>query len=112
MGRVTDADVERWAKAHDRLPEEAGFHAQDGLIVRRLDDGSVRVVVIAYKRVRGSALDEHGRAVHDVVGTMQEMIFSTILTPESWASIVSSVCARGETEGTWDEARRFHMNTH
>lgn len=34
--------------------------------------------------------------------------YATRLTPESWSSVVSSMCARGEHYETFQEALKFH----
>jgi hypothetical protein len=110
VARLTDAEAEAYAKKYDRLPDEIGFHVQDGLFFRRLDDGRVRISVIKYTRVRGSipSLRDESGTMREVVASVQEVIFSTIMTPESWASCMASVCARGEDSNTWEEAQRFH----
>jgi hypothetical protein len=91
--RVDDFDPRDVASVEDghvALSEEGGFHSQDGLFFRRLDDGRVRVSVVEFAPVRRA-------------------IFSTVLAPDVWASIAASVSHRDETFATWDEARRYHM---
>ncbi|HLQ47551.1 MAG TPA: hypothetical protein VK233_01165 [Candidatus Dormibacteraeota bacterium] len=109
MSRVNDADLEAFLKQRGDLPEEGGFHSQDGLFFRRLDDGRVRVTVVKYTPIRGSSVDEKGRYQNPIIGSAREAIFSTILTPEVWASIAASVSYRDENSTTWDEARMYHM---
>jgi hypothetical protein len=117
MARLTDAQAAEWAKEHDVLPEEVGFHVQDGLMLRRLDDGRVQLSVVSYRRMRGHAIPidkEHDplppgwNVSHKVVGSLIEVVFSTVLAPESWASCVASMCARGEDGTTWQQALAFH----
>ncbi len=62
------------------------YHARDGLFFERLADGSVRVTV------------------RD--GDVQR--FAAVLPPETWASVLAQVSARGETYDTWNEARQYH----
>jgi hypothetical protein len=66
------------------------FHFREGFYFSRATDGSVTI------RVAESA---HGDAP-----TLRE-----ITVPENeWASVLASVCARGESGETWQEAREFH----
>jgi hypothetical protein len=65
-----------------------GFHAKDGWFFRREDDGSVHI----------SAPDSMGPGAHQVV----------TLDADTWASVVASVSARGETADRFAKARRFH----
>ncbi len=63
------------------------FHVSNGLYFRRTDDGSVEVG-------RGPGFDDV-----EVIQTID---------PSSWASVVSSMCARGENHLTYTEALAFH----
>jgi hypothetical protein len=65
-----------------------GFHARDGWYFRREDDGSVHI----------TAPDSMGPGAHQVV----------TLDPETWASVVASVSARGDNVNTFIAAHRFH----
>lgn len=62
-----------------------GFHAQDGWYFERQPDGSVKI----------------SAAVHRCIET-------TVIGPDTWASIVASVSAAGETSTRWQQAREFH----
>jgi len=64
------------------------FHVGNGLFFRRTKDGSVDIG-------RGPDFEQV-----EVVQTID---------PSSWASVISSVCARGEDHETWQEAQQFHM---
>lgn len=66
------------------------FHVADGLFFRRSTDGSVEI---------GSGPD------FDHVAVIQTIDAS------SWGSVISSVCARGETYTTFRDAFDFHMRT-
>lgn len=59
-----------------------GFHVRDGLYFRREADGSVRVKL----------------------GDREVTV-----DPSSWGSVLASVCSRGETYETWQEAVHFHV---
>lgn len=64
------------------------FHVADGLFFRRAADGSVQIG-------RGPSFDE------------VEVVQS--IDANSWASVISSVCARGENHSTYTEALLFHQ---
>lgn len=64
------------------------FHWRDGNCFRRLDDGSVEV----FRKLK-----------HD---SPEEKIF--VIDRTSWASIVASVSEKGEGDGRFYEALRFH----
>ena len=63
------------------------FHARDGLYFERLADGSVKVRL---EPIGGGAPAE------------------AIVPADTWASVIATVCARGETADTWNEARQYH----
>lgn len=65
-----------------------GFHAKDMWFFRREDDGSVRI----------TAPDSMGPGAHQVV----------TLDASTWASVVASVSAQGETSDTYRAALDFH----
>ena len=71
------------------MGELDGFHATDGFIIKRVDSGSVRI-----RKYKDSFC--------------KELVMEITFDDAVWASIVSSVCARGETRESWDEARKFH----
>lgn len=73
------------------------FHWQNGWYFERLDDGSVRIYHQdpVSKRTAGE-------------GEFAEYDTCIDIHMDSWASIVASVCARGETGETWREALQFH----
>lgn len=62
------------------------YHAKDGLYFDRLEDGSVKVVVSVLNGIQ----------------------FETILEPNTWASVVASVCVKGEDSNTFYAAELFH----
>ena len=64
-----------------------GFHSKQGLFFRRDEDGNV--------------------IVRKVVGG--RVMFKITLDSNSWASVMASVCARGEDAFTFEEARQFHQ---
>lgn len=97
MSRVDDATLAGWLIERGNLPEEGGFHSQEGLFFRRLDDGRVRVSVVAYDQQ-----PNHAPPIH-------RLVFTTVLTPYVWASIAASAGYRDETAAVWDEALRYHM---
>jgi len=67
-------------------PIDSGFHWRDGWYFKRLDDGTVRVLLV------------HG-----------QQIYQHLIIPDNeWASIVCSVSADGETGERWQQARNFH----
>lgn len=67
---------------------ELGFHARDGWYFRRQADGAVRIL----------APDSLGPGAHQLVD----------LDANTWASVVASVSAVGESIETWREALAFH----
>lgn len=67
-------------------PEGGGFHAADGLFFTRLEDGGV--IVRRY--------EEHFDGA--------EPTFLLTFTPETWASVVASMEAGGETADSWQAA--------
>jgi hypothetical protein len=69
-------------------PEPTGFHARDGWFFRREPNGSVRL----------TAPDSLGAGARQTV----------VLDPDTWASVVASVCAVGEDSDTFRAARNFH----
>lgn len=71
--------------------DSPGFHAREGWYFRREDDGSVRIL----------APDSLGAGAHQLVA----------LDASTWASVVASVCARGETGETYRAALDFHGTT-
>lgn len=91
MGRIADADIPDIARQYGCLPEELGFHLQNGLIFRRLDDGRVQIVVIDYQP-----------------GHTATVLFKTVTDPSGWASVVASVSEQGEDYNRWMQAREFH----
>lgn len=66
----------------------AKFHYKDNWFFERLDDGSVKITN----------------------PTLLRGMLSVNLTvdPDSWASILASVSAQGETAESFQEARNFH----
>lgn len=68
--------------------DSPGFHARDGWCFRREDDGSVRIL----------APDSIGPGAHQMV----------TLDASTWASVVASVSAAGETGETYRCALGFH----
>lgn len=68
--------------------DSPGFHARDGWFFRRESDGSVRIL----------APDSLGPGAHQCV----------TLDPDTWASVVASVAASGESGETFRAAQRFH----
>lgn len=68
--------------------DNEGFHARDNWYFRREDDGSVRI----------TAPDSMGPGAHQVV----------TLDANTWASVVASVSADGQTTETFRAAGRFH----
>lgn len=62
------------------------FHAGHGLYFSRLMDGSVTIRI-------------------ESVGGLE---VERTVSPDTWASIMAAVCARGEDTDTWHEARQFH----
>ncbi len=79
-----------------------GFHSQDGLCFQRLEDGRVHVRLVV------PILDHSTETGYSL---SQAVTFQTILPAASWASVVASVSAKGETGETFNEALRWHDNT-
>jgi hypothetical protein len=75
------------------------FHAHSGLYFERRESGDV----VVSKRV--PVLDVAGRALNPPAFAVVEQ---WTLEDATWASVMASVSARGETGGTWQEAREFH----
>lgn len=73
-----------------------GLHAKDGFYFQRLDDGSVQVQ--HQKHYLG--MKEYQVECHEVAS----------FDPGTWASIVSSVSARGESDGRFYDALSFHQD--
>lgn len=69
--------------------EDLGFHVTDGFTVKRSDSGKVRI-----RKYKDSMC--------------KDLVFEMILQPSSWAFVVASVCARGETSETYHEQKKFH----
>lgn len=65
-----------------------GFHARDGWYFRREPDGTVRIL----------APDSLGPGANQRID----------LDANTWASVVASVSAAGETSETWRAALAFH----
>lgn len=70
-----------------------GFHSHDGWHWKRLASGEVQVVVVGGDATPGLP-----------AGNYVEMVIS----PATWASIVASVSASGETDGRFYRAQEFH----
>lgn len=68
--------------------ESPGFHAHSGWYFHRESNGSVRIL----------APDSLGPGAHQL----------GVFDPDTWASIVASVSASGETGDTWRAAKDFH----
>ncbi len=81
------------------------FHAQDGWFFRRNSDGSVTIALVS---------PPHG-AMFLVDGADDNAIDSAAvrvtLPSTSWASVMASVSAKGETADRFTEAARFHDAT-
>ncbi len=77
-------DIDRLAENEART--RGAFHWKDGWYFKRLPDGSVNVMF--YDR----------RYIHP----------DLTIDADSWASIVASVSARGETADSWQAIREFH----
>lgn len=73
------------------------FHARDGFFFERLGDGSVAISVEVPVR------DAMGKATGD-----RAMLHRIQLPENEWASVLASVCGKGEDGDTWAAARRFH----
>lgn len=67
---------------------QEGFHAKGGWFFRREDDGAVHI----------TAPDSMGPGARQVV----------TLDANTWASVVASVSAAGETGDSWRQALAFH----
>lgn len=65
------------------------FHVTDGFTAKRVDSGQVRL-----RKYTDSYLDR--------------ILFEITFSASVWASIVSSVCARGETSESYHEQKKFH----
>jgi hypothetical protein len=76
--------------------EVSTFHTQNGLFFRRLEDGSVRVIKTKDGRPPTIATEFGGNVVCDET-----------LTIHSFASVVSSMSARGEANGGFYDAMDF-----
>lgn len=70
------------------------FHLKGGWYFERLDDGSVRI-----------CHEEEGTRAD---GGFVEYDVCLDIDPDSWASIVASVSAKGETGERFQEAVRYH----
>lgn len=68
--------------------EPRGFHLREGLFFCRKADGHV-----AIQKYRPGALGPE---------------WVLVVPPNEWASVVASVCARGENIDTFTEAMEFH----
>lgn len=67
---------------------ELGFHYKNGwYFKRRLEDGSVQVIKLDDK---------------------QNILTKAVIDVDSWASIVASVSAKGDTAEKFEAARKFH----
>lgn len=75
---------------HNDTESRGGFHWRDGLYFKRMLDGSIRLT---------QAKDS---------GSSGQVIWSVIVPPAEWASIVCSVSAAGETDERWNAAQDFH----
>ena len=73
--------------------EEGETHSQDGLMFKRMPDGSVRIRLFADGLGPSSGAD---------------LVFQTVLPDSSWASIMASCSARDEDHLTHTEALEFH----
>ena len=62
-----------------------GFHARDGWYFQRQTDGSVKISA-----------------------AVQRCTEQLVIDPDTWASIVASVSAQGETSVRFQRAREFH----
>jgi len=71
------------------------FHWKDGWYFERLEDGSVRIY--------------HEDLEADQEKEMVEYDVVIDIDPDSWASIVASVSARGDTAEAFQVAKRFHI---
>ena len=65
--------------------EDIGFHWQNGIYFKRLDDGAVEIVQESEKPANYLRIDA-----------------------DSWASIVASVSKQGEEQGRFYQAKEFH----
>jgi hypothetical protein len=72
-----------------REKQRLGFHWQDDIYFRRMEDGSV--LVTSFWQYNNSP---------------QERKWT--ISSDAWASIVSSISASGETSETWGQAKTFH----
>lgn len=78
----------------DGLHYVVGFHARDGWFVRREEGGGVHLYLVPPPHV-GHRAPEVAAEVH--------------LDRVTWASVVATVSAAGETADTFARARRLHM---
>ncbi len=67
-----------------------GFHLRGGLHFQREEDGAVTIV-----KTNGQAFDP----------TIE---WEVTVPADEWASVVATVCARGDTGDTWREALASH----
>lgn len=70
---------------------EKGFHWQDGLYFKRNEDHSVTIT-----QMKSNNGDE------------KEVVFSTTIPENGWASIIASVSAKGEVDGRFYKALEWH----
>ena len=70
------------------------FHFRDRWYFERLNNGAVRIY--------------HEDKFVDPDSGTREYDVCLDIDPDSWASIIASVSARGETAETWLEAKGFH----
>lgn len=73
--------------------EQGEFHLRDGLTFTRTEDGYVRI-----------------RKYSDSLKVKGELDFEIEVDPSSWASVVASVCAKGEDTHTYEDAFNLHMD--
>ena len=81
------------------------FHSHDGLFFGRKANGDVRILKFPSKmRVYGKDNESWPKAD----GEYYDAELDETLDQHSWCSVIASVCGRGETGNTFDEAKRFH----
>ncbi len=68
------------------------FHTQEGLHFDRQENGDVKVILTNNK----AGIEQ------------RKVLFETTLSPDCWASVVSSMCIEGETGRTFRMAHVFH----
>ena len=73
------------------MEENEGFHLEQGLFFKRLENGKVRIR--KYKTA-------HSKET--------EIIFEQVIDAFGWASIIGSVSNKGEGDGRFDIALQFH----